>query len=67
MSKTYTTIQGDQWDHIAYKLYGTEAGVNALLEANHQYACYVVFPAGIELRVPELEEKQNLPLPPWKR
>lgn len=47
MAKTYYTIQGDMWDGIAKKLYDDESGVNALLEANQQYADIVVFPAGI--------------------
>ena len=38
MAKTYYTIQGDMWDGIAKKLYDDESGVNALLEANQQYA-----------------------------
>ena len=33
----YTTIQGDMWDSIAKKLYGTEMAMNVLLEANQQY------------------------------
>lgn len=43
MAKTYYTIQGDMWDGIAKKLYDDESGVNALLEANQQYADIVVF------------------------
>lgn len=66
MSKTYTTVQGDQWDYIAYKVYGDEAGVNALLEANHQYKDIVTFPAGITLIVPEYTKRLSSILPPWK-
>ena len=28
MLKTYTTVQGDMWDSIAYKCYGDESGIN---------------------------------------
>ena len=68
MAKTYYTIQGDMWDGIAKKLYDDESGVNALLEANQQYADIVVFPAGIILDVPDYEKPTttNL-LPPWRR
>lgn len=66
MSKTYTTVQGDQWDYIAYKAYGDEAGVNALLEANYQYKDIVVFPAGITLTIPEYTRRLSSVLPPWK-
>lgn len=68
MNKQYTTIQGDQWDYIAYKVYGDEKqGVNLLLNANQQYNDIVVFPAGITLEVPPLERKADNKLPPWKR
>ena len=68
MVKTYYTIQGDMWDGIAKKLYDDKSGVNALLEANQQYADIVVFPAGIILDVPDYEKPTptNL-LPPWRR
>jgi phage tail protein X len=66
MSKTYTTVQGDQWDYIAYKIYGDETGVNTLLEANYQYKDITVFPAGITLVVPEYTRPLSSILPPWK-
>lgn len=37
MPKTYTTVQGDMWDSIAYKVYGKEYGMDALLKANEPY------------------------------
>ena len=52
---TYTTIQGDTWDGIAYKLYEDERYMKALIEANLDYADTLVFSAGIELSCPELE------------
>ena len=48
------------WDGIAKKLYDDESGVNALLEANQQYADIVVFPAGIILDVPDYEKPTQL-------
>lgn len=67
MPDTYETMQGDMWDMIAYKLYGTESGMNVLLEANQQYADTVIFPAGITLNVPEYTEPVPDTLPPWRR
>ena len=68
MAKTYYPIQGDMWDGIAKKLYDDESGVNALLEANQQYADIVVFPAGIILDVPDYEKPTPTSLiPPWRR
>ena len=37
MASTYTTIQGDTWDLIAYKLYGEEKYMKNLIEANEEY------------------------------
>ena len=67
MPKTYTTIQGDMWDSIAYKVYGSEAGMNTLLGANQEYADVVVFPANIVLQVPEYTAPETSNLPPWRR
>lgn len=67
MTKTYTTIQGDMWDLIAKRLYGDEAALNVLLDANQQYADTVVFPAGIVLKVPEYTVPVTSMLPPWRR
>ncbi len=66
MSTTYTTIQGDMWDLIAYKVYGNEANMTALLEANEQYKDISVFPAGIVLNCPEIATKRARIAPPWK-
>lgn len=67
MNKTYTTIQGDMWDGIAKKLYGTEAAMNVLLRANQQYSSTIVFNSGIELAVPEYVAPKTELLPPWRR
>ncbi len=67
MSKTYTTVQGDMWDSIAYKLYGTESAMNVLLRANEAYMETVVFPAGVTLTVPDYMPPLTDRLPPWRR
>ena len=36
MSKIYRTVQGDMWDSIAKSCYGSELGMNALMEANYR-------------------------------
>ena len=51
--RTYTTIQGDMWDGIAKKIYGTENGINVLLEANLKYRDIIIFSGGILLNIPE--------------
>lgn len=67
MLKTYTTVQGDMLDSIAYKCYGDESGVNVLMAANETYVDTVVFPAGVVLDVPEYTKPVTSTLPPWRR
>lgn len=67
MLKTYTTVQSDMWDSIAYKCYGDESGINVLMAGNENYVDTVVFPAGIVLTVPEYEKPVTNMLPPWRR
>ena len=55
------------WDLIAKRLYNDEASLNVLLEANQRYADMVVFPAGVELYVPEYTAPVISMLPPWRR
>lgn len=66
MSKTYTTIQGDMWDLIAYKVYGNEIYMKELLEANEQYKNMSIFPSGVVLTCPEVKPKGMSLAPPWK-
>ncbi|ANU48514.1 phage tail protein [Enterocloster clostridioformis] len=67
MTKTYTTISGDMWDKIAYEQMGSVLHLDKLIKANVKYAALFVFPAGIVLTIPELEDEVNMELPPWKR
>ena len=65
--KTYTTIQGDMWDKIAYTQLGDTAHTDKLMNANLQYREYYTFPAGIVLLLPDIPENTSSTLPPWKR
>ena len=67
MSKTYTTVQGDRWDSVAYKQLGSCAYAPNLMAANPQHLGYLVFPAGIVLTLPETETQTSSTLPPWKK
>ncbi|MDR0476562.1 MAG: tail protein X [Desulfobulbaceae bacterium] len=63
---TYITMQNDAWDAIAYRLWGEERLFVALLKANPEHLDTVLFPAGVELRVPlKPESAIKLELPPW--
>lgn len=65
MSKTYTTIQGDMWDSIAYTQLGSVDRVDRLMALNAQYLDIYIFPAGIELKLPDSVKVDRTALP-WK-
>lgn len=68
MSKTYTTIQGDMWDSIAYSQLGDVKYTDLLMKANTKYRKVYIFSAGIELVIPDIETSvTGLNLPPWKQ
>lgn len=69
MSKTttYSTISGDMWDGIAYEQMGSSFYADKLMKANPQYLNYYIFPAGIELVIPAVEEETVADVPIWKR
>lgn len=67
MSKTYTTVQGDMWDGIAFKQLGSTSYTDKLMNLNAEYIDYYIFPAGITLTLPDKTENVPSALPPWKR
>ncbi|MDD2296582.1 MAG: tail protein X [Sphaerochaetaceae bacterium] len=67
MSRTYTTVQGDMWDSIAFSQLGDASQTDKLMNLNTEYRAYYVFPAGITLSLPYVEEEASDMLPPWKR
>lgn len=66
MSKTYTTIQGDTWDLIAYKLYGSEKYMKNLIEANCPLLEVLVFSSGTVINVPDIPEDSDEDAPFWR-
>lgn len=64
--KTYITMQGDLWDAIAFREMGSASLTSALMRANLQYVDTYIFPAGVELAIPDAEEQGGGSLPPWK-
>ncbi|MGM9598694.1 MAG: tail protein X [Faecousia sp.] len=68
MSKTYTTVQGDMWDSIAYKTLGSVEHTNRIMSANPSLYKYFVFPAGVVVNIPDSNTGRNYDnLPPWKK
>lgn len=66
-TKTYTTIQGDTWDSISFKLYADEKLLTILMNANPDHIETVVFSAGVQLTVPSRPADPPSTLPPWKK
>ncbi|MDI9501031.1 MAG: tail protein X [Bacillota bacterium] len=69
MSRTYTTVQGDMWDSIAYSQLGSVAHTDKLMNLNTKYRDYYIFPAGITLILPDVDEETADvdTAPPWKQ
>lgn len=62
----YITLQGDTWDVIAYKVYKNERLMHLLIEANLDFISTAIFPANIELNIPEVSKKDLVVFPPWR-
>lgn len=54
--KTYTTIQGDCWDLVAFKIYGEEKYMKLLAEANLPLLDYMIFPPGTVINVQDIPD-----------
>lgn len=65
--KTYTTVQGDKWDGIAFRLMGSTDYTDKLINANLKYRNFYLFPAGFTLNIPEVDSRTYDNLPPWKK
>ncbi len=66
--RTYTTQEGEAWDEIARKVYGTEKLMHVLLDANPNLRHYLTLPGNTQVVCPEVEiETVPEVLPPWKR
>lgn len=70
-----TTRPGDRWDLIAFRMYGDATRYREIIDANrHLFATDPLAPiptvlaAGIELRIPILEDATSPEdVPPWRR
>lgn len=63
----YTTVSGDTFDYIAFKVFGDENFMHQMIEANIGFRKVNIFEAGIELNIPKIINKPSNNLPPWKR
>lgn len=67
----YITQEGERWDTVSFKMYGTISEVQRILESNPQVPIKPRLTGGMVLEIPVLESNnvavnKNL-LPPWKR
>ncbi|MEE0969359.1 MAG: tail protein X [Clostridia bacterium] len=68
MSKIYTTIQGDMWDSISYKVLGDVKYTDALINANPELHDIYVFESGVKILIPDIELSEiSSELPPWRK
>lgn len=66
----YTTRDGDRWDTIAHKHYGTAFEIDRLIAANPHLPLAEQFASGLTVFVPVIERKTNpqqQDMPPWMR
>lgn len=63
---TYTTKQGDMWDAIAFRELGDTAYTDKLMTMNSKHIGIFIFPAGIELTLPDIQTTTVSKAPPWK-
>lgn len=68
MKKTiHEAKQGETWDIIAKEVYGDELNAQDLMKANLNLLHIFVFSGGEKVACPELELKENVALPPWRK
>lgn len=62
---SYMTIQGDTWDLIAYKVWGSEYLLPLLLEANPKHRNTIFFTGDVVLNVPSIDTAIYTERPSW--
>lgn len=65
---TIKTVEGDTFDALALEFYNDEKQASKIIAANLDHCDTLIFEAGVELRIPTIEDVE-LPetLPPWRR
>lgn len=66
---TYQTVQGDMWDSIAKRAYGTETAMDQLMRANPDLLQVAVFGTGEIVLLPQIsaQEAASTAVPPWRK
>lgn len=66
----YTTRDGDRWDTISHKHYGTAFEINRLIAANPHLSLAEQFESGLTvfvLVIQQTSNQQQQDMPPWMR
>ena len=63
----YVAIQGNTWDLISFKYFGSEYHISELILANPDYVDVVIFDGGEKLKIPEINITDTSLLAPWRR
>ncbi|MDK4535724.1 tail protein X [Kingella kingae] len=66
----YTTLDGDRWDTIAHKHYGTAFEIDRLIAANPHLPFAEQFESGLTVFIPVIQQKiqrNQEKMPPWMR
>ena len=64
---TYTTVQGDMFDSIAFKVLGSCSYTDKLIALNPQYMITHIFSSGEKLVLPVITAETAKTSPPWRR
>lgn len=73
MERTYLTKNGDRWDTISQKAYGTPEFYPHIWEANKELLAQIdyppLMPGGIRLILPDIEKsgEKTAEVPPWRK
>lgn len=62
----YSTVTGDTFDLIAFKVYGQSKMAKAIMDANPDYLDALIFSSNVQLHIPDVEVIEPSSLPPWK-
>lgn len=65
MAGYITTMSGDTWDLIAHRALGNAMLMDRMIEANQEHCETYIFPSGVRLTVPDVEDASGVTVPPW--
>lgn len=65
----YTTLEGDRWDLIAFRMYGDAYAYEPIVAANPHVPVRPSIAAGVKLLIPVRAQSvvADASVPPWKR